>query len=197
MESGHTQNLSPTKSPGEAERPESPLTGLEFDMARLSLEAQNEGLREKVHELQTELMDGKSHEQYLRREQVVEAKQIREEERKRAQAMVSEVRRKCYKEKQQEVHELREKLHREKEKEITYIIKQKDEEFRKAQLSWNREKDDLVQKLRVQFTNEVRCMFCFKSYVPTVHYSCAETNCFLSNFLHVPMMIEHLNTFIQ
>jgi hypothetical protein len=156
MESEQRQSLSSTQSSDEAQRPESPLTGLEFDMARLSLEAQNDGLREKVHELQTELLDEKSHEQYLRRERLVETKQIREEERKRAQAMVSDVRRKLYKEKQQEIHELREKLHKEKEKETTYIIRQKDEEFRKAQLNWNREKDDLVNKLRVQFTNEVK-----------------------------------------
>ena len=157
MESRQTQSLSPgAKNSDVVERPESPLTGLEFDMARLSLEAQNDGLREKVHELQTELRDEKSHEQYLRREQLVEAKQIREEERKRALAMVSDVRRKLYKEKQQEIHELREKLHKEKEKETTYIIRQKDEEFRKAQLNWNREKDDLMHKLRVQFTNEVK-----------------------------------------
>ncbi|XP_028391029.1 uncharacterized protein LOC114515911 [Dendronephthya gigantea] len=150
------QSRIPVPCPDKPERPESPLTGLEFDMSRLSLEAENEGLKEKVYELQTELQDEKSHEHHLRREQLVEARQIRQEERKRAQAMMSEVRRKLYKEKQQEVHELRERLLKEKEKEITYIIKQKDDEFRKAQFNWHREKEDLVQKLRIKFTDEVR-----------------------------------------
>lgn len=131
------------------------LTGLEFDMAKLSLEAQNGHLREKVHELQTELLDEKAHEQSLRREQVVQAKQIREEERSRAHAMLSDARQKLYKEKQQEVHELQERLLKEKEKEIAHVSRIKDEEFRKAQLNWSREKDNLVQKLQIQFTNKV------------------------------------------
>lgn len=151
------QSLTSGTCPDKSQRPESPLTGLEFDMSRLSLEAENEGLKEKVYELQTELHDEKSHEHSLRREQLVEARQIRQEERKRAQVMMSEIRRKLYKEKQQEAHELRERLFKEKEKEITCIIKQKDEEFRKAQLNWHREKEDLVQKLRVKFSDEVRC----------------------------------------
>ena len=125
-------------------------------MANVSLKAENDELKEQLFYLKTELQDEKSNEKFLRREQHVETQLIREEERKKTQALVTETRRKIYKEKQQEITEVRERLHSEKEKEIAHIIKQKDEELKKAQQNWSKEQEELIQKVRVQCSNEIR-----------------------------------------
>ncbi|XP_046851541.1 uncharacterized protein LOC124444902 isoform X3 [Xenia sp. Carnegie-2017] len=98
-------------------------------MAQLNLEAENLGLRETLQELHTTLSDEKNCELNLRREHIVEVKQIREEERKRCQ---------------------------EKEKEIAAAVKRKDEESKKRESDWNRDQENLLQKLRFQITNETK-----------------------------------------
>lgn len=128
----------------------------DFELLIAKLKAENDELKVQLFELRTELQDERNNEKFLKREQQVETKMLREEERKKAQSMVIEVRRKLYKEKQQEVCELRDRLQREKEKEIANVVKQKDEELKKAQHNWNREKEELIQKLRIQFSSEMR-----------------------------------------
>lgn len=128
-------------------------------MAQLNLEAENLGLRETLQELHTTLSDEKNCELNLRREHIVEVKQIREEERKRCQVLLSEARRKFYKEKQEELNELKDRLIKEKEKEIAAAMKRKDEESKKRESDWNRDQENLLQKLRFQSTNEVFVLF--------------------------------------
>lgn len=130
-------------------------TGNELSPAAPS-KSNMEDMRRRVVHLNKELEKERTYSKNLKRDKALEIRQVRDEEQKKATAMLAELRSKLHKEKIIELTSLREQLRKEKERDIVQIIRQKDEVYKTAQQAWAKEKDEVKLRLRTELRSESR-----------------------------------------